>query len=79
MGVAYGCLDNYQQAILDFNRTIELNPEYAEAYYYRGNAYNRIGEYQQAIKDFKVAARLGNKKAQDFLRKQGINQYHNGR
>ena len=30
--------DNYKAAILDFTKAIEINPDYAEAYYNRGRA-----------------------------------------
>ena len=61
-----------QQAIKDYDKAIELNPQDAIAYFNRGIAYGKLGNYQQAIKDFKTAARLGNEKAQDYLRSQGI-------
>ena len=71
-GVFYGKLGNYQQAIKDTNKAIELNPQYAAAYHNRAKTYDELGNYQQAIADFKIAARLGLKPAQDFLRSQGI-------
>jgi tetratricopeptide (TPR) repeat protein len=70
-GIVFCKLGNYQQAIKDFNKSIELEPDNAEAYHNRGVAYSMIGNYQQAIADFKIAARLGNKTAQDCLRKVG--------
>lgn len=63
---------NYIEAIEYSNKAIELNPKLARAYVNRGDAYNKLGKYQQAIIDYKVAARLGHKGAQDFLRKKGI-------
>ncbi|MGZ3593578.1 MAG: tetratricopeptide repeat protein, partial [Syntrophales bacterium] len=64
---------NYNLAIGDFNRAIDIKPKYADAYKNRGIAYNSLGNHNQAIEDFKIASRLGNKASQDFLRRQGIN------
>ena len=44
-------LGNYQQAIKDFNKVIELKPDDAEAYYNRGASYGNLGNEQQAIAD----------------------------
>ncbi|MBI5203982.1 MAG: tetratricopeptide repeat protein [Nitrospirae bacterium] len=71
-GVAYGMLGNHQQAIKDFNKAIQLDPKDASAYYNRGAAYAQLKNYQKTIEDYEIAARLGHKKAQDFLREQGI-------
>ena len=46
---------NYEEAIEDFNRAIELDPEYSGAYYNRGNARKNMGEYEEAIEDFNRA------------------------
>ena len=40
-------------AISDFDKAIEIDPEYAEAYYCRGLAKNYFMDYLSAIKDFK--------------------------
>ena len=37
---------------------IELNPNFAHAYYNRGNSYQKLGENQRALADFRRAARL---------------------
>ena len=42
----------YEQAIKDYDKAIELNPEYATAYNNRGNAYAKLGEYDKAIDQF---------------------------
>ena len=38
LGSAYNDLGNYRQAIDDFDRAIEINPDNAEAYNNRGRA-----------------------------------------
>ena len=62
----------YTEAIAAFSNAIENNPQYADAYYYRGIAYGFRGNDDQAIIDMKVAARLDFKAAQDYLRKKRI-------
>lgn len=42
------------------------------AYSNRGKAYDDLGDVQSAMADLKVAARLGDKDAQAYLRKKGI-------
>lgn len=39
-------------SIADFTKAIELNPDYVEAYLYRGKAYLEKGELDRAIADF---------------------------
>ena len=71
-GIVYGELGNYNQSIKDFNRAIMLNPKDELAYYNRGLDYVKLGNTNQAYKDIKMAASIGHKPAQDFLRQQGI-------
>ncbi len=71
-GIVYARLGNEQRAIGDCSKAVELKPDLAEAYYIRGSAYSILGNEQQAIADFKIAARFGDKQAQDVLIKQGI-------
>jgi len=50
---------NFDQAILDINKAIELNPNDAMAYEIRGSAYQQgKGNYDQAILDFSKAIEL---------------------
>jgi S1-C subfamily serine protease len=43
---------------VDFDKAIELNPSYAEAYYHRGLVYERLKESQKSQEDLNEAARL---------------------
>ncbi|MCK5486751.1 MAG: tetratricopeptide repeat protein, partial [Desulfobacterales bacterium] len=45
----------YDKAISDYNKAIEINPKDAEAYYNRGYAYGEKGEYDKAISDYTKA------------------------
>lgn len=47
-----------KKAIEYLNNAIKLKPDYAKAYYSRGDAYKNLGQYQRAIKDYNKAIRL---------------------
>ena len=49
---------DYDQAIKDYDKAIELKPNYSDAYYNRGIAYDNKGNYDQAIKDYNKAIEL---------------------
>ncbi|MDP9114462.1 MAG: tetratricopeptide repeat protein [Acidobacteriota bacterium] len=48
----------YDQAILNFNRAVELAPDYTEAYRMRGRAYVQQSDDLRAIRDFSRVAEL---------------------
>jgi Tfp pilus assembly protein PilF len=55
-GLAYEHLGNYRQAIEDYDKSIEINPNFhVRAYYNRGVAYTMLGNYPQAIEDYNKA------------------------
>lgn len=61
-GFAYyrhGGQEEQQNAINDFTRAIEINPEYTNAYYYRAAAYDDVGKYDEATEDYKRCLELG--------------------
>jgi len=39
-------------ALMDYNQTIKLDPEFPEAYFNRGKAYDQLGKYSLAIEDY---------------------------
>jgi len=57
-GLAYRNLKEYQRAIEDYSRAIELDPTYVYAYNSRGLAYADLEEYQRAIEDYSRAIEL---------------------
>ena len=57
----------YDKAIADCTRAIELNPNFAAAYYNRGVVYKRRNEAQAARRDFERAAALGLEDAKKAL------------
>jgi len=57
-GIAYGEKGQYDRAIFDFNRAIEINPTDNKAYNNRGIVYRLQGQYDQAISDFNKAIEI---------------------
>ena len=50
--------EDYKSAIADYDRAIQLKPDYAKAYYNRGLAYDHQGKYSKAIADYNRAIQL---------------------
>src|SRR5262249_52386876 len=55
---AYHNINDYERAIRDCSRAIELNPNYALALDNRGRAYREKGDYVRAIEDYDALIRL---------------------
>ncbi|TAL26427.1 MAG: tetratricopeptide repeat protein, partial [Nitrospirae bacterium] len=53
----------YNEAVKDFDKTIEINPQYATAFYNRGLAYALSGYTEKSIDDFQKACDLNLKVA----------------
>lgn len=70
-GAAYANTGNDKKALEDLNYSISLNPKSEQAYHFRAIAYKNMGDIVRANNDFRVAARLGHKPAQDFLKTVG--------
>jgi len=51
-------LNGHARAIEDYDRAIELNPNFAEAYNNRGVAYAELNEHERAIEDYEKAIAL---------------------
>jgi tetratricopeptide (TPR) repeat protein len=68
---------NYDRAISDYTEAIRLKPNYAKAYYNRGNAYREKGDYDRAISDYNEAIRLNPKDANAY-HSRGVAYYHKG-
>ena len=59
-GVCSHSCQNYKVAIDDFRKAVELNSDYAEAYYNLGVSYGDLGEIESAKKAYKNALRINN-------------------
>jgi tetratricopeptide (TPR) repeat protein len=57
-GAAYFKKGEYDKAIADETKAIEIDPKFAEAYVNRGIAYLAKGEHDKAIADFTKAIQL---------------------
>ncbi|MEH2313970.1 MAG: tetratricopeptide repeat protein [Nostoc sp.] len=57
-GLIYYEQKEWELALADYNKAIQLNPDLAQAYYNLGVLYYQIHEKQKAIKNLQQAARL---------------------
>ncbi len=67
-GFAYDDLKQYERAISDYDKAIQLDPNFAIAYNNRGFAYNLKGDKAAARRDFQKAADLGDPDASEALK-----------
>ena len=67
-GIAKAILKNNRGAIDDYTKAIEIYPEFADAYYDRGNAKLRIGQKDSGCLDLSKAGELGHEKAYDAIK-----------
>jgi tetratricopeptide (TPR) repeat protein len=57
-GAVYASAGQFNRAITNYNRAIELNPNFADAYNHRGIAYHNLGQLKQAVADYTKAIEL---------------------
>ncbi|MGB0525073.1 MAG: tetratricopeptide repeat protein [Flammeovirgaceae bacterium] len=57
-GFAKDDLGQYKEAILDYDKAIQLNPNHTNAYNNRGFAKRKLGRYKEAILDYNKAIQL---------------------
>ena len=60
-------LEDYEGAIADYTKAIELDSDDATAYFYRGDAKEMLGDFNGACEDWKIAVSLGNEEAKKFI------------
>lgn len=68
MGIVYGELKKRVEAIKSYDIAIELDEEYALAYYGRASEKLLLGDKIGALKDFVIAASLGDEDANKILK-----------
>ena len=66
-GIAYREKGQYDQAISDYTKALEIDPKSAGAYYNRAIVYYFKKEYNNSWKDIKKAQDLGYKIPSKFL------------
>ena len=57
-GLTYATSEQYEAALEEFSRAIELDPDDAQAYSNRGTAYHQLQQYEGALEDFGRAIEL---------------------
>jgi tetratricopeptide (TPR) repeat protein len=55
---AYALDGEHEQAIVDYDNSVRLNPSYPDTYLDRGNSHYQLGHLKTALKDFSEAIRL---------------------
>ncbi len=65
-GDSYCHLEQYQEAITNYNKAIALNSQSADAYNNRGLAYGNLQKYQEAIADFTKAIAINPQDAEAY-------------
>jgi len=63
-GLAYADLGQWEKAIDDYSRVLEIDPTYVETYDNRGVAYCNLNQWEKAIDDFSKAIKIDS----NFLR-----------
>ena len=66
-------LGDFDAAIWDYGRAINLNPKNAEAYINRGNANFKIGDFDAAIWDYGKAINLNPNNAEAYIKRGNAN------
>jgi tetratricopeptide (TPR) repeat protein/S1-C subfamily serine protease len=71
-GVELNKLEDYEGALRDYNKAIELTPDNALYYSHRGDAYFQIGEKQKGIDDYDKAINLNRESAHKYYNWRGV-------
>lgn len=68
-GYWYGQQKNYQLAVKDFNKAIELQIDYANVYTLKGFYEYQLGKKENACEDFNKGKSLGDSLASSYITK----------
>lgn len=67
-GCAYSNNFNNEQALLDWNKAIEIKEDYADPYFNIGLMYRRKNDYSMACYYFKLAEKYGRQNMEDYVK-----------
>jgi tetratricopeptide (TPR) repeat protein len=70
---AYALDAQHEQAIVDYDTAVRLNPKYPDTYLDRGNSHYQLGHNETALKDFSEAIRLKPEWGEAFANRAVIN------
>lgn len=59
----------YKESLADFEKAIELKPDYADAYFNIGRVYFLLNNEEKACEYYKLADKYGRPNLEDYLRK----------
>lgn len=76
-GVSWYEKGEYDKAISDFTKAIELNPRYSDAYINRGVVYGKKGQFDHGIADCSRAIELNPKGGSAYFNR-GVSYYNKG-
>lgn len=78
-GQTYAVLQRYEAALADFNRAIELNPNFAKAYLNRAATFSHVKQYDAALADYEQAVDIDPNDPQIYMNRgvtyRGLRQY----
>lgn len=58
LGDVYGRQKNYEKAVEEFKKAVEINPNYADAYHNLGNTYIEMGKIEEALESYQKAVSI---------------------
>lgn len=64
LGLKQASAGDFNEAVVSWEKALELNPNLVEAWHNRGSALGRLGNYQQALKSFEQALKIAPQNAQ---------------
>ena len=59
----------YNEAIADFEKAVELKPDYADAYFNLGRTYYLLNKEEKACENYKLADKYGRPNLEDYLKR----------
>lgn len=77
-GLIQSQLGNYEQAVINYNKAVELDPDFAPVYYERGTAHHHLGQDDLAIKDFEYYLELASEADNKQVVRETIDQLRAG-